>query len=398
MRCTRRRRAPAARTTSAATAGSSRSPRASAATPVELTGEDADGEPLDLADLPRQVVVVNVWWSWCGPCRTEMPLLVDAADELGRRHVRRHQHPRPEPGDGAGLRARLGVAYPSIFDPGQRGAARLPGAAQPARRCPSTVVLDPAGPGRRADPRRDPVQADPARPRRGRRRRSRAMGDWFQDTALSGSLLLAIPVALVAGLVSFFSPCVIPLLPGYLSYATGLSGADLADSEADAAPRPDARRLGALRARLLGRLRRPRACSRRGVSRLVLRVTRAPSRRPRRARRSCSAWSSWGWCRCFQRDVRVHKVPGGRAGRRAAARLPLRPRLDALHRPDPRRDPRPWPSTSATAARGGVLLGFYSLGLGRAVHPRRRWPGARALGAVRVRPPPPGVGDPARRR
>jgi cytochrome c-type biogenesis protein len=53
------------------------------------------------------------------------------------------------------------------------------------------------------------------------------MGDWFRDTALSGSLLLALPVALVAGLVSFFSPCVIPLLPGYLSYATGLSGADL---------------------------------------------------------------------------------------------------------------------------------------------------------------------------
>ena len=42
-----------------------------------------------------------------------------------------------------------------------------------------------------------------------------------------GSLLLALPVALLAGLVSFFSPCVIPLLPGYLSYATGLSGADL---------------------------------------------------------------------------------------------------------------------------------------------------------------------------
>jgi cytochrome c-type biogenesis protein len=53
------------------------------------------------------------------------------------------------------------------------------------------------------------------------------MGEWFQTTADSGSLLLAIPVALVAGLVSFFSPCVIPLLPGYLSYATGLSGADL---------------------------------------------------------------------------------------------------------------------------------------------------------------------------
>ena len=53
------------------------------------------------------------------------------------------------------------------------------------------------------------------------------MGEWFSDTAYSGSLALAVPVALVAGLVSFFSPCVVPLLPGYLSYVTGLSGADL---------------------------------------------------------------------------------------------------------------------------------------------------------------------------
>ena len=58
------------------------------------------------------------------------------------------------------------------------------------------------------------------------------MGEWFHDTAASGSLALAMPVALVAGLVSFFSPCVIPLLPGYLSYATGLSGADLASGAA----------------------------------------------------------------------------------------------------------------------------------------------------------------------
>ncbi len=56
------------------------------------------------------------------------------------------------------------------------------------------------------------------------------MAEWFQQQAASGSLVLAIPVALIAGLVSFFSPCVIPLLPGYLSYATGLSGADLEDA------------------------------------------------------------------------------------------------------------------------------------------------------------------------
>lgn len=53
------------------------------------------------------------------------------------------------------------------------------------------------------------------------------IADWFVEQVNSGTMLLAIPVALVAGAVSFFSPCVVPLLPGYVSYATGLSGADL---------------------------------------------------------------------------------------------------------------------------------------------------------------------------
>lgn len=53
------------------------------------------------------------------------------------------------------------------------------------------------------------------------------IGTEFGRIASSGSLLLAVPVAMIAGLVSFFSPCVVPLLPGYLSWATGLSGADL---------------------------------------------------------------------------------------------------------------------------------------------------------------------------
>ena len=55
------------------------------------------------------------------------------------------------------------------------------------------------------------------------------MTDWIHSTTNGGSLVLAVPLAIVAGLVSFFSPCVLPLLPGYLSYATGLSGADLAE-------------------------------------------------------------------------------------------------------------------------------------------------------------------------
>jgi cytochrome c-type biogenesis protein len=53
------------------------------------------------------------------------------------------------------------------------------------------------------------------------------MGESFADVASSGPLLLAIGAALIAGLVSFLSPCVLPLMPGYLSYVTGLAGADL---------------------------------------------------------------------------------------------------------------------------------------------------------------------------
>ncbi|WP_299537909.1 cytochrome c biogenesis CcdA family protein [uncultured Streptomyces sp.] len=50
----------------------------------------------------------------------------------------------------------------------------------------------------------------------------------YNETVLSGALLVALPIALLGGLVSFFSPCVLPLVPGYLSYVTGVSGTDLA--------------------------------------------------------------------------------------------------------------------------------------------------------------------------
>lgn len=53
----------------------------------------------------------------------------------------------------------------------------------------------------------------------------------FAEIALDGSLLLAIPIAVLAGLVSFLSPCVLPLVPGYLGYVTGLSGANLAEQK-----------------------------------------------------------------------------------------------------------------------------------------------------------------------
>ena len=53
------------------------------------------------------------------------------------------------------------------------------------------------------------------------------IADTFVATVTDGPLLFALPVAAAAGLVSFLSPCVLPLVPGYLSYVTGLTGADL---------------------------------------------------------------------------------------------------------------------------------------------------------------------------
>ncbi|MQY13441.1 hypothetical protein SRB5_35890 [Streptomyces sp. RB5] len=53
----------------------------------------------------------------------------------------------------------------------------------------------------------------------------------MNETVYSGALLLALPIAVLGGLVSFFSPCVLPLVPGYLSYVTGVSGTDLAEAK-----------------------------------------------------------------------------------------------------------------------------------------------------------------------
>jgi len=50
------------------------------------------------------------------------------------------------------------------------------------------------------------------------------------DLVAYGPLLVAIPVAMAAGLVSFLSPCCLPLVPGYLAYVTGTAGADAASA------------------------------------------------------------------------------------------------------------------------------------------------------------------------
>ncbi|WP_236683504.1 cytochrome c biogenesis CcdA family protein [Demequina aurantiaca] len=63
------------------------------------------------------------------------------------------------------------------------------------------------------------------------------IGSSFADTALTGSLLAALPIAILAGLVSFASPCVVPLVPGYLGYVSGMAGADAGTGKGASRPR-----------------------------------------------------------------------------------------------------------------------------------------------------------------
>lgn len=73
-----------------------------------------------------------------------------------------------------------------------------------------------------------------------------SLGETFASIVLSGSMLLAIPIAMIAGLVSFASPCVLPLVPGYLGYVSGMAGATTTDDAAHQRKKRNTMVLGAL--------------------------------------------------------------------------------------------------------------------------------------------------------
>lgn len=111
--------------------------------PVELTSEDLGGAPVDLADLRGQVVVVNLWWSLCPPCRVEQPELNDAAERLDGTAAFLGINSRDN--DVAQAEAyvrRFDVPYPSLYQPD--GAALLAFDLS-LNSIPTTVVLDREG-------------------------------------------------------------------------------------------------------------------------------------------------------------------------------------------------------------------------------------------------------------
>lgn len=118
-------------------------PDARAAAP-ELAGEDLmrPGARIGLSDFAGKVVVLNIWGSWCGPCRAEMPELQrvyaqtkDSGVQLLGIDIRDDNRAAPQD-----LVRDLRIGYPSIYDPPGRSLLALRG--YPRNVVPSTLVLD----------------------------------------------------------------------------------------------------------------------------------------------------------------------------------------------------------------------------------------------------------------
>ena len=114
--------------------------------PGAVAGETLEGEPISLDDYEGKTVVVNVWGSWCAPCRSEAPDLVAASEQLaddGVEFLGINSRDLDKVAAQA-FQRRFEVPYPSIYD--QRGQTLLAfrGTLSP-NAIPSTVVIDDQG-------------------------------------------------------------------------------------------------------------------------------------------------------------------------------------------------------------------------------------------------------------
>lgn len=113
--------------------------------PVELQGETLDGELLSLADRRGEVVVVNVWGSWCAPCREEAPVLAAAARRYAPEGVSMVGiNVRDNAAAAQAFERRFGIEYPSIADFDGRTLLAV-NQYVPANAVPVTLLLDRQG-------------------------------------------------------------------------------------------------------------------------------------------------------------------------------------------------------------------------------------------------------------
>lgn len=102
-----------------------------------VTLEEFEGMLVGLRGRP---VVVNVWASWCAPCRTEMSLLQAAADAYAGRAVLLGVASNDDPDEAQAFLTELGLTYPNVFD--RSGEIRV---ALGLTAYPTTYVFDSAG-------------------------------------------------------------------------------------------------------------------------------------------------------------------------------------------------------------------------------------------------------------
>lgn len=111
--------------------------------PVVLAGPLVGGGTLDLASQRGKVVLINVWGSWCAPCRKEAPALQQTWESFAGKAVQFLGLNTRDDAAGAAeaFERRFGVTYPSLRDPD--GSLQLSfRTSLPPRAIPSTLVLD----------------------------------------------------------------------------------------------------------------------------------------------------------------------------------------------------------------------------------------------------------------
>lgn len=114
--------------------------------PGPVSGETLEGKDVSLSDYAGRVVVVNVWGSWCPPCRAEADDLSAAAKELEKQGVVfLGINTRDNSRDNAlAFQTKRAVPYSSIFDPGGKNLLAFHGTLPP-NAIPSTLVIDARG-------------------------------------------------------------------------------------------------------------------------------------------------------------------------------------------------------------------------------------------------------------
>ncbi|NGN63702.1 TlpA family protein disulfide reductase [Streptomyces sp. A7024] len=110
----------------------------------DISGKTTHGDQLKLSDFKGKVVVINVWGSWCAPCRAEAPNLKKVADDTEDKDVQfLGINTRDlEVNQAKAFDRSFGIKYPSLYDPAGKLILKFPKGTLSPQAIPSTLILD----------------------------------------------------------------------------------------------------------------------------------------------------------------------------------------------------------------------------------------------------------------